>query len=240
MKNFKLHAAVFTVGLMSFVYLAAPAVADEWDKMTTFHFNAPVEVPGHVLTPGTYVFKLADLTADRNVVQVFSQDRRGMDHIITTTITVPAYRMYPAGKTILTFQERRSDSPEAVDKWFYPGDNYGFQFVYPKSETLEAAANVIPAPAPVAPPPAASVTPQPAPEAQAAPPAAEQPQPPAVAQNEAPAPPAPSQAEPNANRQAPTELPKTASDFTLALVIGLSMLGVGATLLGFAGIRNRA
>ncbi len=43
----------------------SPAIhADEWDKKTIFTFNAPVEVPGKVLTPGSYVFNL-DYAHDR-------------------------------------------------------------------------------------------------------------------------------------------------------------------------------
>jgi hypothetical protein len=230
-----LHAAVFTVGLVGFGYFVAPAVADEWDKMTIFHFNAPVEVPGHVLLPGTYVFKLADLQADRDVVQIFSQDRHGMDHIVTTTIAIPAYRMNPTSKTVLTFEERRSNTPEAVSKWFYPGDNYGVQFVYRHAKNFETAANV--APAPIT-PTLAAVAPTPAPASQAASPqaaAVEEQQSVVVAQNQ---PAAPSVPESSANRELPKSLPKTASDLPFAATFGLLMLGAGAAILGFARVRN--
>ena len=30
-------------------------------------------------------------------------------------------------------------SPEAVKAWFYPGDNYGHEFVYPKAEATKLA-----------------------------------------------------------------------------------------------------
>ncbi len=44
------------VALVTFV--AAPiAKADAWDKETIVTFSSPVEVPGQVLPPGTYVFK---------------------------------------------------------------------------------------------------------------------------------------------------------------------------------------
>lgn len=42
--------------------------------------------------------------------------------------------MQPADKTILTYQERPADQNMALSAWFYPGDNMGQQFVYPKSE----------------------------------------------------------------------------------------------------------
>ena len=64
--------------LACFGLLAAmrPAVrADEWDQKTVLTFSAPVEIPGQVLPPGTYVFELADSSSDRNIVQVFNKNK---------------------------------------------------------------------------------------------------------------------------------------------------------------------
>lgn len=112
------------------------AKADEWNQKTTFTFSGPVEVPGQVLPAGTYVFKLADLMSDRDVVQVFNKDQ---NHIYGTFLTIPDYRLKPTGKTILTFEERPAGSPEAVKAWFYPGENYGHEFVYPKMKAVQLA-----------------------------------------------------------------------------------------------------
>jgi hypothetical protein len=68
-----------------------------------------VEIPGQVLSTGTYVFKLADSQAERNLLQV-SISRSGP-----------------------------KDLPEAVRAWFYPGDNYGHEVVYPKAVVLAKA-----------------------------------------------------------------------------------------------------
>lgn len=116
--------------------LGGVAHADEWDQKTIFTFSGPVEIPGQVLPAGTYVFKLADSQSDRNVVQVFSKDER---HLIGTFLVVPDERLKPAGKPIITFDERASDSPEAIKAWFYPGENYGHEFVYPKPKAVELA-----------------------------------------------------------------------------------------------------
>ena len=59
----------------SAAWFAPTARADEWDKRTVMTFNEPVEMPGQVLPAGTYVFKLADLQADRTVVQTFTEDQ---------------------------------------------------------------------------------------------------------------------------------------------------------------------
>lgn len=111
--------------------------ASEWDKKTIFTFNAPVEVPGQVLTPGTYVFRLLNTAADRHVVQVFNKDE---NHLIGTFLTIPDYRMTPPDKPLITFEERAAGSPEAIKSWFYPGDNYGNEFVYPKQRATQLAA----------------------------------------------------------------------------------------------------
>jgi hypothetical protein len=87
------------------------AKADDWNQKTIFTFSGPVEIPGQVLTAGTYVFKLADSQSDRNIVQVFNQDE---NHLYGTFLTVSDYRLKPAGKPIITFAERPAGSPEAV------------------------------------------------------------------------------------------------------------------------------
>src|SRR5262249_55074087 len=83
----------------------------------------------------TYVFQLADSSADRNVVQIFSEDKKGMDHLVTTTMAIPDYRVATPVKSEVTFEERHSNTPEAVHSWFYPVDNYGWQFLDPKAHT---------------------------------------------------------------------------------------------------------
>src|SRR5947208_17033118 len=71
--RWKLALLSLVVALVTFV--AAPsAMADGGDKETVVTFSSPVEVPGQVLLPGTYVFKLADSQSDRGIVQIFSED----------------------------------------------------------------------------------------------------------------------------------------------------------------------
>lgn len=112
------------------------AKADEWDQKTVFTFREPVEIPGRVLPAGTYVFKLADSQSDRNIVQVFSKNEKSL---YGTFLAIPDYRLKSTGKPVITFEERAAGSPEAVRAWFYPGDTYGHQFVYPKAKALELA-----------------------------------------------------------------------------------------------------
>src|SRR5580692_7491014 len=122
-----------------------PAVkADDWDQRTVFTFSGPVEIPGQVLLPGTYVFKLANSSSDRNIVQVFNKDE---NHLYGTFLAIPDFRLKPADKAIITFSERPIGTPEAVRAWFYPGQNYGHDFVYPKPKAVTLAkANQTPVP----------------------------------------------------------------------------------------------
>ena len=120
------------------------ATADEWDQKTIVTFSGPVEIPGQVLSGGTYVFKLADSSSDRDIVQVFSKDEK---HLYGTFLAIPDLHLRPAGKPIITFDETPAGSPEVVRAWFYPGENYGHQFVYPKQKAVALAkANNTPVP----------------------------------------------------------------------------------------------
>jgi hypothetical protein len=219
--------------------LVTPMMADEFNKETILEFSGPVEVPGKVLTPGKYVFKIADSESDRDIVQIFSEDAKGSQKLVTTTMAIPDYREETPEKTIIQFEERPSGSPEAVHSWFYPGENTGWQFVYPKSERSQMNSNTTPAAD--APAPASSgATPTPAPAASSAPAVAAAPAPPAepvgsvtiteddvaiIAQNEAPVlMPAPAHDD---QGFAERTLPETAGSFGLELMTGLALLSVG-------------
>jgi hypothetical protein len=127
---------ILLAGLVFLGGMLPRANADEWDQKTTFTFSGPVEIPGQVLQAGSYVFKLADSQSDRDIVQVFSQDEQ---HLYGTFLTVQDQRMRPTGKPIITFEETPAGQPEAVRAWFYPGEDYGHQFVYPKQKAAALA-----------------------------------------------------------------------------------------------------
>jgi hypothetical protein len=114
------------------LFVTKPVMADEGNKRTELQFSAPVEIPGRVLTPGKYVFELADSQSDRNIVQVFAEDSNGHESLVSTIPAIPAYRSNIPGKSIVQFEERPSGTPVAIHSWFYPGDKTGWQFVYPK------------------------------------------------------------------------------------------------------------
>jgi hypothetical protein len=116
--------------------LLPSARADAWDKKTVVTFSQAVEVPGKILPAGTYTFKLLDSPSDRHIVQIFNADG---SQIITTILAINDYRLKPTGQTVMKFSERPGDSPEALRAWFYPGDEFGQEFVYPKVRAIQLA-----------------------------------------------------------------------------------------------------
>jgi hypothetical protein len=130
---------VLSLVALAALFASSTANADTWNKATKVTFPEPVEVSGVVLQSGTYWFQLMDSPADRHIVQIWNGDR---SRLITTILAVPNYRLRPSGNTVIKFAERPSGTPEAVKAWFYPGDNFGQEFVYPKARAMQIAQNV--------------------------------------------------------------------------------------------------
>jgi hypothetical protein len=141
MKRFKAFGMVGCLALVGAVF-TPKAIADDWNNKTVITFSGPVEIPGvhltgyGVLPAGTYVFKLLDSKSDRHIVQIFSQDEK---IVFATILAIPNYRLRATDKTVVTFSERPAGEPEALRAWFYPGKNWGDEFVYPKSRAIEIA-----------------------------------------------------------------------------------------------------
>ncbi len=208
----RLLLAVASIGLLG-ISFAPGARADEWNKRTTLTVKETIQVPGKVLAPGEYVVKLLESASDRHIVQIFNADGTELQ---TTILAIPNYRLRPTGKTVFTFWEMPPGQPRALRAWFYPGDNFGQEFAYPKVKATEIAtvAHVeVPTteaqkPAELAVAPLEKVTPPVVEAPQAAPPVEIAQLPPAQI-----APP-------------PAELPKTASPYPLIGLAGLLSLMV--------------
>src|SRR5688500_13767313 len=121
----------------------APGIqADAWNRKTVITFSGPVEIPWvhlagwSVLPAGTYVFKMLDSASNRHIVQIFNKEETT---IYATILAIPNYRLKATDKTVITFRERAAGEPEALRAWFYPGKNWGEEFVYPKSKAVALA-----------------------------------------------------------------------------------------------------
>jgi hypothetical protein len=139
--QFRVVVMIFCLALVAMAF--APSVkADDWNKKTTVTFNQPVEIPGvgaQILPAGTYVFKLLDSPSDRHIVQVFNED---MTHVYATILAIPNYRLRATDKTVMTFRERAAGQPQAIRAWFYPGRQWGDEFVYPRSRAVVLAKEI--------------------------------------------------------------------------------------------------
>jgi hypothetical protein len=191
------------------------ARADEWTKETKITFSQPVDVAGHVLVAGTYLFKMTD-SNDRHIVRIFSADGK---KVIATVMTIPDYRLKATDKTVVKFREVPAGSPDALRAWFYPGRTIGEEFVYPKHRARQLAkASKVAVPAHavevvdddvLATVAIVAVTP-------------EEKEVPVVAVIQT----TPIEAEATVARNEPVELPKTASDLPLLAMFGFAALGL--------------
>jgi hypothetical protein len=228
--------------------------ADAWNKKTYVTISQSIEVPGAVLAPGKYVFKLMDSASNRHIVQILNADE---NHVYTTNLAIAKQRMEPADKTVLTFYEMPGGGPEPVRSWFYPGDTIGQEFAYPKTRATEIAqathqkvpvlsasnepaatvAAPVETPAPAA-EPAAETAPTTVPAESEQPVAAPPPSPEAAAAEPQPeaapaAPPEEQAATPPAtpdSTPAEPKMPQTAGNTAAIGLIGLGCFGIAASL----------
>jgi len=209
--------------------------ADTWNKKTVLTVTEPIELPScctasHTVTlqPGEYVIKLMDSLSEKN--------------IITTILAIPNYRLKPTGDTVFQYWEVPAGQPKELRAWFYPGDNFGQEFVYHKQKALEIATFVkTPVPAievdtvaveelKTVPLVAFDDSGKSSELAATAPEPVVTPEPVQIAERAAPAPADPAPAE-----AAPVALPRTASNMPLLGLIGLLSLAA----FGVLSIRSR-
>jgi len=250
MKTLKGIITLCCIAALGAAMVSLDVTADAWNKKTIITITEPMQIPGAVLTPGKYVFKLMDSSSNRHIVQVFNEDETT---VINTILAIPNQRLRPTGKSEFGFWEVPAGNTPALRSWFYPGDNFGQEFAYPKQEAMQLSAAVkeeVPSfsdeeyaqySKPAESVPAAEVTtpePQPVP---AAPEVAEAQTPEPVetpaAVEEPPAPRAP-ETTPEPSRPVETRatfenddtLPATASPLPLLGLIGFLSVGLGAAV----------
>jgi hypothetical protein len=213
---------------LAFGLTAIRGQADQWDKRTVLTISEPMQIRETLLQPGKYVLKLVDSSSDRHIVQIYNGDQT---HLINTVMAIPDYRLQPTGNSRFVMWETPEGSAKALKAWFYPGDNFGQEFPYPKHLTVIAQNTT----STYVPPPAAPAPAEPSvqPQASVQEPPSEQ-APVEIAQNSPPPPPTPSAAPetppPPPATSTPTQLPKTASPYPMVGFTGLLLLGIGGLL----------
>ncbi len=227
MKAFRILLAVIAIGLVGAV--RAGDVPPE--KTSTLTITTPLEVPGAILDPGTYVVKLVD--TQNNIVAITSVDGK---KTYATAICVPHEAADQPRHTEFTFYSVPENANKVLRTWYRPNDRYGQDFLYPpdRAAALRQMTNTeVPA---LTAEQSTRLSNQPAPAAvvsDAEPPKPiEPPAPPPPAPVMAEAAPAPAPATMTAD--ASDTLPKTGSKTPLVLAAGILALGA-ASGLRFAG-----
>ena len=124
---------------------AALSLADEWNRRIEVTFSGPVSVPAihepgwGVLPAGTYVFRIMDLNADRHIVRIFGKDEK---KVYATVLAVPNMRLEVTDKVVIAFRETPAGQPVALRAMFYPGRQWGEEFVYAKVQAAALASAV--------------------------------------------------------------------------------------------------
>lgn len=131
MKTIRIAAAVL-------VCLTMTHAADaQQRRQTKVRFNAPIEIPNPssktgvmTLPPGEYMFSLVDTGTSHHVVRVSDATGKTTHSMV---MSIPDYRLNATSKTVMYLGERPAGSPAAIKSWFYPGENMGERFIYPKA-----------------------------------------------------------------------------------------------------------
>jgi hypothetical protein len=121
--------------LLAFLIVLPVVRADEWNQATLFTFSQPVQIPGHVLPAGTYLFEIVN-NFNHEIVRISNADRTNVIAVIQAR---PTQQKGLSGKAAIVLAERGESQPEAIVAWSYPGRVEGHQFLYPKQMQEEVA-----------------------------------------------------------------------------------------------------
>jgi hypothetical protein len=120
---------------LAFLIAVPPVRADESNQATLFTFNQPVQIPGHVLPAGTYLFEIVN-NFNHEIVRISNADRTNVIALIQAR---PAVQKGFTGKAAIVLAERGMSQPAAIVAWSYQGRVEGHQFLYPKQLQEEVA-----------------------------------------------------------------------------------------------------
>jgi len=133
----------FVLAVLAAAVILAPAIfhADEFDLKTYISVNQPFQLPGATLQANTkYILKRLDHgMTDPHVLQVRTADGK----VISTFYAISAERLEPTGKTLLTFYETAPGYARPAREWFYPGRTIGYHFLYRKEKMTEISAHLV-------------------------------------------------------------------------------------------------
>jgi len=133
-----LLCAIFAAGTMAAAATAAAQGIVPRGRPVYFTFSQPVSLPNLTLQPGRYLFQMLESNAQRTIIQVFTGDRA---KLLGTYMTIEALRPSLPEKAELSFLETKGAnvSAPAIGMYWYPGDVRGWEFVYPREQATRIA-----------------------------------------------------------------------------------------------------
>jgi hypothetical protein len=126
---------IITMGLFCAAGLVGSALradtnAADPEKKAVIAIQSPMEIPGSVLQPGSYVFKQSGAQNGWTVVQIYNQSE---STLVTTVIAYPNPKLATNGETIMTYSAPGSNG-QVLEAVTFPGDAAPDQFAYPAAE----------------------------------------------------------------------------------------------------------
>ncbi|MGA8036649.1 MAG: hypothetical protein WA823_18855 [Candidatus Acidiferrales bacterium] len=123
------------IGILCLVGLWSSAVraennADDPEKKAVVAVQSPMEIPGTVLQPGSYVFKQSGAHAGWVIVQIYDQRE---STLVTTVLAYPNPKLTSNSETVMTYSAPGS-SGQVLEAVTFPGDAMPDQFAYPAAE----------------------------------------------------------------------------------------------------------
>jgi hypothetical protein len=107
------------------------------NMMSHLTFSRPVQVPGATLPAGSYTFSLmAGPSANRRIVRVTS---RSDDKVFATILTISDYCPETIKYRAIALGKKGCADATPIKAWFYPGERYGYRFIYPEEQAAEIA-----------------------------------------------------------------------------------------------------
>lgn len=133
----KLNKIAFVVAsvLAAILFAEVLAHADEADQSTILTISEPIEIPGQVLSAGTYLLKLPN-PDNLHLVQIFNMEQTRLYATLRTNSTE---RPEASQHAVVTLADQGPGQPKAFLKWFYPGNTAGQEFVYSNDKEQQLA-----------------------------------------------------------------------------------------------------
>jgi hypothetical protein len=128
-------SAVITMGLFCAAGMLGSALradnnAADPERKAVIAIQSPMEIPGSVLQPGSYVFKQSGAQNGWTIVQIYNESE---STLVTTVIAYSNSKLSSNGNTVMTYSAPGSNG-QVLEAVTFPGDAAPDQFAYPAAE----------------------------------------------------------------------------------------------------------